>query len=62
MMQLEEGMSEEDELWKPDDRETDEHMQMRMRRAMDRVFDGNYSTCELAPSPSQLALTRQGSL
>ncbi len=45
MMQIEEGMSENDELWRPDERESDEHMQMRMRRAMDRVMAGDYSTC-----------------
>lgn len=46
MMRLEEGMSEHDELWRPDERESDEHMQKRMRRAMDRVMDGNYTPCE----------------
>lgn len=35
---IEEGFAEEDELWKVGERETDEHMQVRMRRAMDRVF------------------------
>ncbi|ODN83924.1 phosphoglycerate mutase [Cryptococcus wingfieldii CBS 7118] len=35
---IEDGLTEEDELWKPDDRETDEHMQFRARRAMDRLF------------------------
>ncbi|CAK9781552.1 phosphoglycerate mutase-like protein [Cutaneotrichosporon oleaginosum] len=44
MMEIEESMSEHDELWRPDDRETDEHMQMRMRRAMDRVMSGDYTT------------------
>ena len=41
-------MSEEDLLWKPDERETDAHMQMRGRRALDRVFgkDGAAETCE----------------
>lgn len=48
MMRIEQDMSEHDELWKPDDRETDEHMQLRMRRAMDRVLDGEYSTCKWA--------------
>lgn len=53
MMRLESEMSEHDELWKPDDRETDEHMQVRMRRAMDRVFDGTYSTCEFSHGASK---------
>lgn len=35
---IEEGLTEEDELWKADDRETDAHMQMRAQRAMDRLF------------------------
>ena len=45
-------MSEHDELWKPDDRETDEHMQMRMRRALDRMFGtgGASETCESSAS------------
>ncbi|WWD16468.1 hypothetical protein CI109_100894 [Kwoniella shandongensis] len=38
---IEEGFTEEDELWKPDDRETDAHMQMRSQRAMDRLFGEN---------------------
>ncbi|WVN90699.1 uncharacterized protein L203_105941 [Cryptococcus depauperatus CBS 7841] len=35
---FEEGFAENDELWKPDDRETEEHMQMRAQRAMDKLF------------------------
>ncbi|BEI85008.1 hypothetical protein CcaverHIS002_0504090 [Cutaneotrichosporon cavernicola] len=44
MMRIEEAMTEADELWRADERESDEHMQMRMRRAMDRVMANNYST------------------
>lgn len=41
-------MTEEDELWKPDERETAENMQMRMRRALDRLFgkNGASETCK----------------
>lgn len=46
MFRIEDGFVEEDELWKADDRETDEHMQVRMRRAMDRLFDTESKTCE----------------
>lgn len=35
---IEKGFAEEDELWKPDIRETDEHMQIRGQRALDRLF------------------------
>lgn len=46
-LKIEEGFSEEDVLWLPDDRETDAHMQHRMRRAMYRLFDGAApETCE----------------
>jgi hypothetical protein len=47
MFAVEDDMTEEDELWKPDERETDEHMQMRMTRALDRVFGegGASETC-----------------
>ncbi|WVQ78784.1 hypothetical protein IAT38_000875 [Cryptococcus sp. DSM 104549] len=38
MFKIEDGFPEEDVFWKPDDRETDAHMQFRMQRAMDRVF------------------------
>lgn len=49
MVKIEEGFTEEDELWRPDDRETNAHMQHRMRRAMDRIFDGAAKeTCELS--------------
>ncbi|WRT65747.1 uncharacterized protein IL334_002695 [Kwoniella shivajii] len=40
---IEDGFAEEDELWTPDDRETDAHMQMRAQRAMDRLFGENGS-------------------
>ncbi|KAK4689916.1 hypothetical protein P7C73_g203, partial [Tremellales sp. Uapishka_1] len=36
--EIEEGFAENDELWKADERETDQHMQFRSRRAMDRLF------------------------
>jgi hypothetical protein len=46
-LRMEAGFSEEDELWKPDERETDAHIQHRTRRAMDRIFDGAVpETCE----------------
>ncbi|KAK8861615.1 hypothetical protein IAR55_002438 [Kwoniella newhampshirensis] len=43
---IEEGFTENDELWKADDRETDAHMQYRSQRAMDRLFgeDGTKET------------------
>ncbi|EJT46043.1 hypothetical protein A1Q1_05425 [Trichosporon asahii var. asahii CBS 2479] len=40
MVKIEPGFTEEDELWLPDDRETDAHMQLRARRYMDRIFAG----------------------
>ena len=41
-------MTEEDELWKEDIRETDQMMQVRGQRALDRVFSkgGAEETCE----------------
>lgn len=44
---IEEGFEEDDLLWFPDQRESDTSMQKRMRRALDRVFDGAApETCE----------------
>lgn len=40
MVAFEPGFAEEDELWLPNDRETDAHMQLRARRYMDRIFGG----------------------
>lgn len=43
---FEPGFSEEDALWKVDEREDDKHMQFRMQRAMDRIFGGEtHETC-----------------
>lgn len=52
MIQIEEGFSEPDPLWRDDDRETDERMQVRARRAFDRVFSpgGADETCEFSSS------------
>lgn len=48
MVKIEPGFTEEDELWLPDDRETDAHMQLRARRYMDRIFAGEApETCKL---------------
>lgn len=47
MVKIEPGFTEEDELWLPDDRETDAHMQLRARRYMDRIFAGEApETCK----------------
>ncbi|ODN76564.1 hypothetical protein L202_05225 [Cryptococcus amylolentus CBS 6039] len=35
---IEPGFSEQDDLWKAEDRETEEHMQLRARRGLDRIF------------------------
>jgi hypothetical protein len=45
---IEKGFSEEDGLWATDWRESDEEMQIRGRRALDRVFGpgGAEETCE----------------
>jgi hypothetical protein len=46
--QIEKGFSEEDPLWTADYRETDLEMQVRSRRAFDRVFSegGASETCK----------------
>ena len=53
---FEDGFTEADELWKPDERETEEHMQIRAQRAMDRMFGegGVKETCGLASSSNIL--------
>jgi broad specificity phosphatase PhoE len=62
---IDESVTEEDELWKEDIRETDQMMQVRGQRALDRVFSkgGAEETCECdarsGPGKplSQIALT-----
>ncbi|KAL1406365.1 putative phosphoglycerate mutase pmu1 [Vanrija albida] len=55
MVKIEDGFTEEDELWRPDDRETNTHMQHRMRRAMDRIFDG-------AATETYISITAHGAI
>lgn len=50
MVSIEKDFEEHDLLWFPNDRETDEAMQTRMSRAMDRLFNGaapETCTCSL---------------
>lgn len=51
-------MTEEDELWKEDIRETDQMMQVRGQRALDRVFSkgGAEETCEYGAGVSGLPI------
>lgn len=48
MLNIEPDMAEDDPLWRADHRESDEQMQVRSRRAFDRVFGvgGAEETCE----------------
>ena len=54
---IEPGFEEEDVFWKPDIRETDEQMQIRGQRGLDRLFgngpDHADETCELRLSESE---------
>jgi broad specificity phosphatase PhoE len=42
---FEAGFTEEDELWEPDVRETDEAQQARIRDALVQILDNDASTC-----------------
>ena len=48
---IEDGFSEEDILWSPDHRETIDERNVRVRGALDKIFneiwDDNDSTCEV---------------
>jgi broad specificity phosphatase PhoE len=43
---FEKGFTEEDELWTPDDRETSDAQQARIREALVQILDNDDSTCE----------------
>ena len=42
---FEDGFSEEDELWTPE-RETEDHLEVRARKVLDRVFEKDPETCQ----------------
>ena len=42
---FEKGFTEEDLLWKPDERETDDHIKERVRRVLNVIFE-NDELCE----------------
>lgn len=44
--EFEEGFTEQDELWKKDERETDEHTQQRVQEVLDRLLKYR-DTCEI---------------
>lgn len=44
---FEEGFSEEDVLWDPDVRESEERLRNRLRTALDKVFSTDPSTCNV---------------
>ena len=44
---FEDGFTEEDVLWKADERETKEHVRSRARQVLDRIFAQEEETCEL---------------
>ncbi|GJJ14515.1 hypothetical protein Clacol_008779 [Clathrus columnatus] len=45
---IEEGFTEEDELWRSDHRETDEETTIRLREALDEIFSEDYSSTYLS--------------
>ena len=46
MYAFEDGFTEEDELWKPDERETKAHVAQRAASVFDRIFLQDPETCE----------------
>lgn len=47
--EIEEGFTEEDELWKADEHETKEHVAERAKLILDRIFDRDPETSERNP-------------
>ena len=43
--EFEEGFAEEDVIWKPDERETKEHVKERAKAVLDRIFAQDEGTC-----------------
>lgn len=43
---VEEGFTEEDELWRPDHRENDDELVLRLREALDEIFSESPPVCE----------------
>lgn len=42
---IEAGFTEQDELWQPDHRETEEELTERLHEALDEIFREESSTC-----------------
>lgn len=42
---IEANFTEEDELWTADHRETEEEVVIRIRQALDEIFDGDDAAC-----------------
>lgn len=44
--EIEEGFTEQDELWQPDHRETEDELTVRLREALDEIFREETATCQ----------------
>ena len=42
---FEEGFTEEDETWNPEDRETPEELDIRAKKVLDMIFDNDKEQC-----------------